>query len=125
MKTILQIILIATLTIQISSCKKNQVGGKGSLSGNVAHHGKPITDAYIYIKFNTTEFPGDDYTLYDTYVTVDGNGNFNIPFYKGDYYLYAKGHDLSIPYPYVVKGGLSVSLRNKEKVSKDIAVSED
>jgi hypothetical protein len=78
----------------------------------------------VYIKFNTTEFPGDDYKLYDTYVQADASGNYSIPFYKGSYYLYAAGLDLDTPPPYNVKGGLSVSLRNKENLTKDIAVTE-
>jgi hypothetical protein len=109
----------------LSSCKKNQTGGKATLKGTVKHHDKPISDAYVYIKFNSTEFPGDDYKLYDTYVQADANGNYSITFYKGSYYIYAVGRDLDIPSPYEVKGGLSVSLRNKESLVKDIAVTED
>ena len=90
----------------------------------VNHHGKAIADAYVYIKFNTTEFPGEDYTNYNTFVKADANGNYSIPFYKGSYYLYAKGYDMDIPHPFEVKGGISVSLRNKENLTKDIAVTE-
>lgn len=114
-----------SIILSLFSCKKNQVGGKGSVTGNVAHHGKAIADAYVYIKFNTSEFPGDDYTKYDTYVQTDANGNYTIPFYKGNYYLFAKGYDLEIAYPFIVKGGTSFSLKNKQKTTIDIAVSED
>ena len=120
-KYIFPIIMIVCL---MSSCKKNQVGGTASVSGVVAHHEKPIADAFVYIKYNTAEFPGDDYNLYDTYVKADINGNFNIPFYKGTYYIYARGYDYALPAPYLVKGGLSVTVRNKEKLTKDIAVTE-
>ena len=88
------------------------------------HHTKPVADAIVYIKFNTTEFPGNDVKNYDTYVQADASGNYGIPLYKGSYYLYAVGNDLDIPYPYLVKGGLSFSIRNKEKLEKDIAVTE-
>lgn len=125
MKNIIKLSLLVIIACSLAACKKNQIGGKASVSGVVAHHGKPITDAYVYIKFNTTEFPGDDYKKYDTYVKTDANGNYKISFYKGSYYLYAKGTDLAIPYPYTVHGGLSVSVRNKETLTKDIAVSED
>lgn len=124
MNSTLKLIIGISLILGLFSCKKNQTGGKGSVKGVVEHHGKPIADAYVYIKFNSTEFPGDDYTYYNTYVKADANGNYSIPFYKGSYYLYAKGFDLDIPYPFEVKGGLSVSLRNKENLTKNISVTE-
>ena len=124
MNTILKLSLAFLLITGLFSCKKNQTGGKGSVKGVVNHHGKAIADAYVYIKFNTTEFPGEDYTNYNTFVKAVANGNYSIPFYKGSYYLYAKGYDMDIPHPFEVKGGISVSLRNKENLTKDIAVTE-
>ena len=106
------------------SCKKNQVGGSATVKGVVAHHGKAIANAYVYIKYDATEFPGDDYTLYNTFVKADGSGNYSIPLYKGNYYIYARGYDYAIPAPYLVKGGLSVTVRSSENSTKDIAVSE-
>ncbi len=124
MKTILQLFLITILLLSISSCKKDQLGGKSSIKGVVTHHNTPVPDAYVYIKFNTSEFPGDDYKLYDTYVQADANGNYSFSVYKGTYYLYASGLDLDLPPPYTVKGGLSVTIKNKEHLVRDIAVSE-
>lgn len=124
MKTIVKSLLIFSLVISFASCKKNTTGGKASIKGRVMHHTKPVADAIVYIKFNTTEFPGNDVKNYDTYVQADASGNYGIPLYKGSYYLYAVGNDLDIPYPYLVKGGLSFSIRNKEKLEKDIAVTE-
>lgn len=124
MKTVAQISLVLILLFSFGSCKKNQTGGKGSLKGTVKHHDKPIPDAYVYIKFGSSEFPGDNYKLYDTFVQADSYGNYSISFYKGTYYVYAVGRDLDIPSPYEVKGGMSVSLKNKENVVKDIAVTE-
>lgn len=106
------------------SCKKNQVGGNATVKGIVSHHGKAIANAYVYIKYDSTEFPGDDYTIYDTYVMADVSGNYTIPFYKGSYFIYAKGYDYQIASPYIVKGGLSIAIRDKEDLNKDIAVSE-
>jgi len=125
MKTVIKLSLIIALAVNFSACKKNQTGGKASVKGVVLHHSKPVADAYVYIKFNATEFPGDDYTLYDTNVKTDANGNYSFSLYKGSYYLYAKGYDLDIPAPYIVKGGLSFSVRNKENLTKDIAVGEE
>lgn len=125
MKTICKIALAVALMLNFLSCKKNQVGGNASVKGVVAHHGKPIANARVFIKYHTTEFPGDDYSLYDTYVDADDQGNYKVQLYKGSYYLFAKGYDMDIPSPFIVKGGLSVSVRNKENLTKDIAVSED
>jgi hypothetical protein len=116
--------IIALSFLILLSCKKNQVGGSATVKGVVSHHGKAIADAYVYIKYDATEFPGDDYTLYNTFVKADGSGNYSIPLYKGNYYIYARGYDYAIPSPYIVKGGLSVSVRSSENLTKDIAVSE-
>lgn len=124
MKILIKLSLLFILTIIFSACKKNQTGGKASVKGTVAHHGKVIAAAYVYIKFNATEFPGEDFKNYDTYVKADVNGNYSFPLFKGNYYLYATGYDQDIPYPFTVKGGLSFSVRNKENLTKDIAVSE-
>lgn len=125
MKNILQIFIITILLASIVSCKKNQLGGKSSIKGVVMHHLTAVADAKVYIKFNTSEFPGEDLKLYDTYVQADANGNYSFSLYKGTYYLYAYGIDLNIPAPYTVTGGLSVTIKNKENLVKDIAVSED
>ena len=124
MKTILKLSLITILFFAINSCKKNQLGGKATVKGVVMHHEIPVPDAYVYIKFNTSEFPGEDPKLYDTYVQADANGNYKISFYRGTYYLYASGIDLNLPPPYVVKGGLSVTIKNKETITQNIAVTE-
>jgi hypothetical protein len=125
MKIALKISVVAIIVALISfSCKKNQIGGKATLKGVVMHHDKPIGDAYVYIKYNSTEFPGDDYKLYDAYVQADANGNYSISFYKGTYYIFATGRDIDIPSPFTVNGGITVTLKNKEHLSKDIAVTE-
>jgi len=123
MKSLIHILIFSSILF-FTQCKKNQTGGKATVKGTVVHHNKPIPDAYVYIKFNTTEFPGSDYTKYDTYVQADASGNYTIPLYKGSYYLFAKGYDLDIPAPFLVEGGLSVSVRNKENLTKTIAVTE-
>lgn len=125
MKKIIQILAIISLFTVVQSCKKNQTGGKATLKGMVMHHSKAIPNAVVYIKFNTTEFPGDGPSFYNTSVTADENGNYSIDFYKGSYYIYAVGLDMDLPYPYKVKGGLSISIRNKEHLTKDIAVTEE
>lgn len=125
MKKVITYSFIFLGLIAFFSCKKNQLGGKASVKGRVIHHSLPIANAIVYIKFNATEFPGDDISLYNTSVTADAQGNYEISnFYKGSYYLYSKGYDYTIASPYIVKGGISVSVRNGEHLTKDIAVTE-
>ena len=124
MNKIAKIFVFALLIILSGSCKKNQTGGKATLKGTVKHHDKPIPEAYVYIKFNSSEFPGKEYTSYDTYVQADANGNYSITFYKGTYYIFAVGRDLDVPPPYEVSGGLSVTLNKKDNLVRDIAVTE-
>ena len=125
MKISAKLFLFISLIILSCSCKKNQTGGKSTLKGTVKHHDKPIPDAYVYIKYNSTEFPGKEYTLYDTYVQADSYGNYSISFFKGTYYIFAVGRDLDVPPPYEVSGGLSITVKNKENLMRDIAVTED
>jgi len=123
--TLLKLSFIFLLLNMTVACKKNKTGGKATLKGVVKHHDKPIAGAYIYVKFNSSEFPGEDYKLYDTYVKAEENGNYTIPFYKGTYYVYAVGLDMDIPYPYKVSGGTSFSIRNNENLTKDLAITEE
>jgi len=119
------ILLFALLITVISSCKKNELGGSAVIKGSVAHHSKLITKATVFIKFNAKEFPGADTTVYDAKVRVDAEGNYNFKCYKGNYYLYSYGYDYDIAAPYQVIGGAPASVRNKETVKINLAVSED
>ena len=117
--------LLACISIFFFGCKKNNLGGNSVVQGKVKHHSKPIGGATVFIKFGVKDFPGEDTLQYDSKVFCDGYGNYNIDsFYKGDYYLFSVGKDNAIPYPYLVKGGLSVSLRSNESLTRDIAVTE-
>ena len=125
MRFFIKLSFIICLLACITACKKNQLGGKATLKGVVAHHGEPIPNAVVYIKFNTSEFPGTNTDAYDTSVSTDSNGNYSINFYKGTYYIYAVGLDMDIPAPYTVSGGFSFSIKNKQHLNRDIAVTED
>jgi hypothetical protein len=126
MKRIITICLFLAMMVSLVGCKKNQLGGKSKVKGIVAHHGKPIADATVYIKFNATEFPGEDVSLYDASVKANQSGYYEVTnFYKGNYFLYAAGTDPAIAAPSVVKGGIAVSLRSREEKDIDIPVSED
>jgi len=120
-KSILFLLLSSLL---IFSCKKNQLGGTSTISGKVVHHSKAIPNATIFIKFGEKDFPGSDTTKYDDKVRADNEGNYTIKCYKGNYYLYGYGKDLSISPPLVV-GGVYVKVRKNEDVKADVAVTED
>lgn len=118
-------VLVLFVLSLIISCKKNQMGGKSSIHGKVAHHSRAIPYAGVFIKFNAKEFPGEDTIAYDDKVYADANGEYTIKCYKGDYYLYGYGFDYSIAAPYIVVGGTPVHVRNREDVEIEVAVSED
>jgi len=44
--------------------------------------------------------------------------------YKGSYYIYTSGLNLDIAAPFKVAGGLQISIRNKEILTKYIAITE-
>jgi len=120
-------ILLSILFISVFflSCKKNELGGKSTIKGKVAHHSKAIANAMVFIKFRAKEFPGSDTALYDAKVRADASGNYSFKVYKGDYYLYGYGYDYSILSPFLVVGGAPVHLRNHEDLDVDVAVTED
>ena len=107
-----------------AGCKKNQLDGKATIDGSVRHHAKVIANATVFIKFKAKEFPGSDTTLYDAKVRADASGHYSIKCYKGDYYLFAYGYDPAIQSPYIVIGGSPVNIRNREKITIDLAVTE-
>jgi hypothetical protein len=122
------LILLMGAVAGLTACKKNKLGGKSSIKGVVYHHDKAnkyIPNAIVYIKFKTQDFPGSDVSVYDAHVTADAKGNYEIPnIYKGEYYLYAVGEDLTIPPPYIVVGGLPTKVRSNEDITLDIPVTE-
>ena len=106
-------------------CKKNQLGGKSTISGVVMHHEKIIANATVFIKFNAKDLPGVDTTLFDTKVKADAAGNYVIKCYKGNYFLYAYGYDTQVTSNNGrVTGGSGVNIRNNEKVTIDLGVTE-
>ncbi len=121
MRKLVVLVIIVICTI---SCKKNDIGGNALIEGRVVHHNKSITNCTVFLKFNASELPGEDTTLYDAKVRVDKDGYFKFDPYKGKYYVYARGIDPGIAPPYVVVGGQSVKLRAKETASITLYVTE-
>ncbi len=116
--------LLISAAILISACKKNTIGGDAVVKGTVTHHSKIIPNARIFVKYGTNDFPGADTSLYDHKLNADANGAYEIRFFKGHYYLYAIGFDYGIVAPFIVKGGIPISLRTNEELDKTIAVTE-
>lgn len=117
-------IILLFCALSFFGCKKNQLGGKSNIKGKVTHHGVPIPNSRVYIKFNATEFPGEDVSVYNTYIDADQNGNFLIShIYHGNYYFYAVGYDASISS--TVKGGIALKVKMfKEVTGFEVPVTE-
>lgn len=85
----------------LSSCKKdnntnsgNAVQGTINLEVHAKHHSWDVAGIMIYLKKNTTEFPGKDSSVYNYSGKTDGYGKFNFEhLYPGNYYIYASGYD--------------------------------
>ncbi len=112
-------LVLLGLLVGISGCKKDkcEAGRTGNLTltTKMLHHSRPINGCSVFVKYNATEFPGEDTTKYDYKVAAD----FNSPFCVisnlscGDYFIYAVGIDsLLDPSNWVVKGGLPYSTEN-------------
>lgn len=117
--------LLPLCLIVFYGCKKNQLGGKAQISGVIKHHTKVISYATVFIKFNAKDLPGTDTTLFDEKVRADADGNYTIKCYKGNYFLYGYGYDNQVTTNNGrVTGGSGVSVRNNEKVTVDLGVTE-
>ena len=117
-------IILFLCALSLFGCKKNQLGGKSNIKGKVMHHEQAIPFARVYIKYNATEFPGEDVSVYNTYIDADHNGNFLIEhIYHGQYYFYAVGYDGTIAE--TVKGGIALKVKMfKEVTGFEVPVTE-
>ncbi len=112
----LKYILLVVCALTFFGCKKNQLGGKSNIKGKVMHHSQAIPYARVYIKYNATDFPGADVSVYNTYIDADHNGNFLIEkIYHGQYYFYAVGTDITISQ--TVKGGIPLKVKMLKEIT--------
>ncbi len=93
------------------------------------HHGQPIPDAVVYVKYNADTFPGydkpADYFDAVFYTGKDARGCIrSVP--EGRHWLVSFGYD-SLYYPHNVWGSLPVeiSLTYRPKVDTVLYVSEE
>jgi hypothetical protein len=123
----LKYIVLVIFALSFFGCKKNQLGGKSNIKGKVMHHDAAIPYAKIYIKYNATEFPGVDVSVYDATMDADHNGNFLVEkIYHGQYYFYAVGVDPALGATNnTVKGGVALKVKMlKEVTGFEIPVTE-
>ena len=109
----------------LQSCKPDEgFGGDASVKGEIKHHDAPIPNAFVYIKFGSIEFPGEDTGLYDHAVQAGANAEYSIEnLQKGKYYLYSVGFDTAINE--AVQGGIPISIdKKKDVVTINIPVTE-
>ena len=96
-------ILLFIGTMLFASCEKKEelnnqvVKGTNKLIVSVKHHTLSLQGINVYLKFNATEFPGTDTTLYD-WVSISNNSGIAVfeNLFEGNYFLYAKGLDTNI-----------------------------
>jgi hypothetical protein len=120
-KTEISVLLLGFFTL-FSACKKKSecgagTGGSLTLVPKMIHHTRPINGCMVYIKFNTSEFPGEDVSKYDLSYKADNiKSEVSIPSLNcGDYYIYAVGIDsLLDPTNWICKGGIPYSTDQKE-----------
>jgi hypothetical protein len=118
-----KIALAFVLIVAVISCRKEGPGGKSTVKGVIYYNGVAVPQAAVYIKYGATESPGDDISLYDTYTTTDGQGNYIFSsLVQGNYYIYSSGLDQVSNFN--VKGGRAINLKKKQTAQWDVWVTQ-
>ncbi len=127
MKTTIKLtaIIIATLGVfTISSCKKNDTGGKAEIHAMIFHGSTPIVGTTtLYVKFDAKSEPSDPTNNYDLKLMgEDDDNHVHVEDLRpGDYYLYAVAFDSTAMVP--VKGGASATIKwSERKKTKEVTV---
>lgn len=140
MNQIYLIIILLISSLFISSCSKdvdipgtNCIAGKGLVRVTLypEHHEEPIPGIANYpdsafIKFNSSEYPGEAAELYDLVVVGEVGDDFVVvdSLACGQYYIYMTGFDTSIAER--VKGGIPFFIEEKSgSIEIRIPVTED
>ena len=94
------------------------------ISGKVKHHNEAIGYASVYIKFNTSIFPGKDTSVYDEMVRADSLADYHFnQVTPGSHFIYAMGFDEGI-HDSVFGGVPIVVLDTKQEATFEIPVTE-
>ncbi len=132
MQTSKIVFIAAIISVCFISCGKDAgLGGKTTLILKPQHHSAPISSQVSYpdsalIKFNATDFPGDNAAAYDHIVTGNTGENFvKVSGLKeGKYFIYMTGYDTSINQR--VKGGIPYEItQGSGEVNVTVPVTED
>ncbi|MEM9022329.1 MAG: hypothetical protein AAGB22_01210 [Bacteroidota bacterium] len=126
------VVLVVSLPLLMVACGDDDSdevmagpGGNAVISGNVQHHEVNIPNANVFIKYDATEFPGTDVSVYDDSQvsgSVDGSYQFS-GLQVGNYYLFSVGYDSAVSDQ--VLGGLPVVISEDTQTrSIDIPVTE-
>jgi hypothetical protein len=87
------------LILLLVSCSKEKdetstVTGTLSLEVHAVHHTLDVAGIVIYLKKNSTSFPGNDSSIYNYKGTTDGYGKYTFEkLFPGNYYVLASGYD--------------------------------
>lgn len=123
-KTLLFSTLAFIASVSISSCKKNDTGGKAELHAMIYHGATPIVGTTtLYVTFDASTAPADPTQGYDLklYGEKDDNHVHVEELRPGNYYLYAMAYD-SVAKK-AVKGGAAAAISwGERKDSKDVMV---
>lgn len=92
--------LLLCTALFFSACEKDNGGSVGTAKGkivmtvDVRHHQWGVPGIPVYLKYNASEFPGTNTSLYNRSAVTSQNGSvqFN-ELSLGNYYLYARGYD--------------------------------
>ena len=88
MKT-LSIILMSTITLAFTACQKEDKGN-GNILASVIHDGKPMQNAALYLKFNSSASA----QTFDKKAITDSYGDVYFSnLTPGNYSLYCNGYD--------------------------------
>lgn len=118
--TITRLVIVALAVALLPSCKDEKEtpnpdlcnegrNGQLTLTMKMIHHTRPIKGARVFIKYNATEFPGEDTLKYDFAVSASTDSPYASidSLACGNYYVYAIGIDSMLdPTNWVCKGGL-------------------
>ena len=117
------------------TCKKSDstspsggvtVQGNVTLTVNVMHHWWGVSSIPVYIKFNSTQWPGKDTTLYDMrqVANMEGIVTFN-HLGPGDLVIYAAGFDSYFQAYVIGYSNLSITKADANStVNATVTVSE-
>ena len=118
--------LILAVFVNLSCKKEGPTGGvvkgKYKIIVTVMHHERILQGIPVYLKYDATEFPGHDISLYDWNNTSDLSGVATFDeMFDGNYFLYGKGIDTGIGLEVI--GAAAVIVNESTTVNNEIYVT--